>query len=215
MSVGLTPIGLGFRAGRGGSVVVGVAVDGREPRVVLSTFLATATEGDRLSLEPYHVAAEMERGPGGEIPAEVAAAVAEGRKRQDQLAAKGLDDIIRKLQEANCAPVVAALLVNRAGWVTDLLSYSLSFADHPPVAEGLAVRDALRFAFGQSGIDVIEMDEKSLHEVASKELDNSSADLDLLLRDLGTTAGRPWRKEQKLACLSAWLAVTRCLDANR
>src|ERR1700737_4462219 len=122
----LTPIGLGFRALKGGSVVVGVAVDGREPRLVLSTFLATAAEGDRLSLEPYHVAAEMERGPHGAVPAEASAAVAEGRKRQGQLAAKGLDDIVRKLHEARCEPVVAALLVNRAGWIPDLLEYSLS-----------------------------------------------------------------------------------------
>ena len=86
-------IGLGFRAARGGGIVVGVSVDGREPRVLLSTFLATAADGDRLSLEPYHVAAEMARGSGGAA----AAAVAEGRKRQDQLAEKGLNDIVRKL----------------------------------------------------------------------------------------------------------------------
>ena len=49
----MTPIGLGFRVIRGGSVVVGVSAGDREPRVVLSTLLATAAEGDRLSLEPY------------------------------------------------------------------------------------------------------------------------------------------------------------------
>ena len=85
----MVPVGLGFRALKGGSVVVGVAADG-EPRVVLSSFLATAAEGDRLSLEPYHVAAEMERGPQGRASAEAEAAVAEGRKRQDKLAAAGL-----------------------------------------------------------------------------------------------------------------------------
>src|SRR5258708_29220638 len=157
--------GLGFRAGRGGSMVVGVAIDGRKPLVVLSTFLATAAEGDRLSLEPYHVAAGMARGPLGQVSA--AAAVAEGRKRQDRMAANGLNALVRKLQEEECKPVVAALLVNRAGWITDLLESSLFAPEHPPVAEGLAVRDALRFAFDQSGIRTIEMDEKSLPEVTS------------------------------------------------
>src|SRR5579875_2527111 len=57
------PAALGFRAGRGGSVVVAVAWDDGNPRVVLSTFLATAAEGDRLAFEPYHVAADMPRGP--------------------------------------------------------------------------------------------------------------------------------------------------------
>mgnify|MGYP001597844369 CR=1 FL=1 len=201
------PIALGFRAGCGGAVAVGVALD--KPRVVLSRFLATAAEGDRLSREPYHVAAEMAQNATGKVPAKAAAAVAEGRKRQDKLAAKGLDVIVEQLKGQGCKPVVAALLVNRAGWITDLLEYSLFAPEHPAVAEGLAVRDALRFAFGHSGIDVVEMDEKSLPEVAQKQLRLSPAAMESRLKDLGASAGKPWRKEQKLACLAAWVAITQ------
>jgi hypothetical protein len=206
-----TPIGFGLRAIRGGGVIVGVAVDGRAPRVVLSAFLATGAEGDRLSLEPYHVAAEMARGArgGGKSSTDPAAVVAEGRKRQDQLAAEGLNDIVVKVRDAGCEPVVAALLVHRATWITDVLAYSLEWPEHVPVAEGLAVRDALRFAAGQLGIAIVETDEKSLHEVASKTLRLEPADLDARLKTLGTSAGKPWRKEQKLACLAAWVALGR------
>jgi hypothetical protein len=203
-----TPVGLGLRALKGGAVVVGVAVEGGEPRVVLSTFLATCAEGDRLSFEPYHVAAELERDPQGRASAEAAAAVAEGRKRQDQLAAKGLHAIVRALEEASCKPVVAALLVNRAAWITDLLEYSASWREHLPVAEGLAVRDALRFAFKECDIDVVELDEKSLPDLAADAIDISTTAIDARLRSLGAAVGRPWRKEQKLACLSAWFAIS-------
>jgi hypothetical protein len=201
------PIGLGFRALKGGGVVVGVAVEAGEPRVVMSTFLPTAAEGDRLALEPYRVAAEMKRGPDGEASSEAAAAVAEGHKRQGALAAKGLGDIVRRLRDAGREPVVAALLVNRAGWITDALAYSLSWPEHVPVAEGLAVRDAFRFACRRYGLEVAEMDEKSLHEVASKQLHLSPHDIDIRLKSLGATVERPWRREQKLACLSAWITV--------
>jgi hypothetical protein len=201
-----TPVGLGLRALRGGSVVVGVAVDGGSPRVVLSTFLPTAAEGDRLSLEPYHVAAEMVRDQGA-TPAQAAAAVGRGRRRQDELAAKGLEESYRKLEAAGCTPVVAALLVNRAGWVSDLLQFSLAFPDHPPVAEGLAVREALRHALGQRPLRLLEMDEKSLPEKAGDQLALRAVDIETRLRTLGAAAGRPWRKEQKLACLSAWVAM--------
>ena len=203
----MVSIGLGFRALKGGGVVVGVAADGAAPRVVLSTFLATASDGDRLALEPYRVAAEIAQAFYGRASAEPAAAVDEGRKRQRELAAAVMENIVRTLQAKGCEVAVAALLVNRAGWITDLLEYSLSWREHAPVAEGLAVRDALRFAIGNVGLDVVEFDETSLPDLASKDLGMSPADLNASLKALGAPVGRPWRKEQKLACLAAWVAV--------
>ena len=214
------PVALGLRALRGGAVTVGVALEAETPRVVLSTFLATAAEGDRLALEPYHVAVEIAQTRAGRpqrgrtaYPAdaltEPTSVIAEGRQRQDSMAAKGLDVILGRLRADGCEPRIAALLVNRAGWLTDelRLPHSLSAPEHPPVIEGLAVRDALRFALGQGGVPVTEMDEKSLPEVASQLFGVSVATLDARLRDLGANAGKPWRKEQKLACLAAWVAL--------
>ncbi len=197
----MTIAALGFRAQRGGAVVVAVAPG---PELVLSTFLATAADGDRLAFEPYHVAVEMAGEMGQGASDEVRAAVAEGRRRQDEMAASGLAGILAGVRERGYAPSVAALLVNRAGWMTDLLSYSLAFADHPPVAEGLAVRDALRSAFQANDLPFAETDEKSLIDAAAARF----GDVEARLKALGGVAGKPWRKEQKLACLAAWLAVT-------
>ncbi len=202
-----TPVGLGMRALKGGAAIVAVAVEHREPRVVLSRFLATSSEGDRLSLEPYAVAAELHQETKSDVSMEATAAVLEGRRRQDALAATGLHVIVRALEEAGCKPIVAALLVNRAGWITDLLEYSLLWPDHIPVAELLAVRDALRFALAECGIEVVELDEKSLPTLSARALDLSPMSIDAHLRVLGSTAGRPWRKEQKLACLSGWFVM--------
>ncbi|MEA2787482.1 MAG: hypothetical protein QOF71_3586, partial [Candidatus Eremiobacteraeota bacterium] len=150
------------------------------------------------------VAHEFARGSHGGASAEAAAAVAEGRGRQDQLAAQGLQNIVRQLDEP---PVVAVLLVNRAGWITDLLEYSLAWPEHVPVAEGLAVRDAIRFAIKQCRFELVELDEKSLPNLAENALGLSSAEIEARLKALGATVGRPWRKEQKLACLSAWVTI--------
>jgi hypothetical protein len=208
------PVALGVRALRGGAVTVALALDGAKPRVVLSTFLATAADGDRLALEPYHVAVAMPRGPDGKASAEARAAVAEGRERQGKLATQGLEDVLHKLEEAGYGPAMAALLVNRAGWITDLLEHSLFAPEHPPVAEGLAVRDAFRLAFGRCGVAFAEVDEKSLPDTAARVLGLSPGALDAELKALGTSAGKPWRKEQKLACLSAWLALTPSYEAR-
>jgi hypothetical protein len=138
-----------------------------------------------------------------------AAAIAEGRRRQDTLGAKGLGAIRARLRDVGCDPALAALLLNRAGWLTEehRLAHSLSAPEHPPVIEGLAVRDALRFAAGQCSIPMTEMDEKSLPETASALLGLTPAAIDAQLTGLGASAGRPWRKEQKLACLAAWVAL--------
>jgi hypothetical protein len=197
-----TATALGFRALRGGSVVVGVAMDGGEPRIALSSFLATAAEGDRLAFEPYHVAYEMVRGQGEPIE-KAATTVAEARRRQEILAAEKLAQIV----ERTGRPAVAALLINRAGWMTDLLGHGLSAPEHPPVMEGLAVREALRFACRQCGLPVVEMDEKTLHEAASIKLGRAPSEIGAALTALGASAGRPWRKEQKAACLAAWVAA--------
>jgi hypothetical protein len=202
----MTPVALGFRAGRGGSVVVGVAVD-PVPRVVVSAFLATAAKGDRRAFEPYQVAYEMPRAEGGGPTADAAAAVAEGRRRQAALASTALAGLLEGLNSQGFRPAVAALLINRAGWMTDRLEHSLSAPAHPPVAEGLAVRVALRAAFAGAGLDIVEMDEKSLRESATLKLPLTPGQIDFELNALGATAGRPWRKEQKTACLAAWMAT--------
>ena len=189
-------------------MVVAVAVEEGEPRVVVSTYLKTSADGDRLSFEPYRVAADMVRDAQGRASAEVKAVVVEGRRRQEQLAASGLQVIIDQLDDAGCKPLVAALLVNRAGWITDLLEYSLAWAEHVPVAETLAVRDALRFACHQCAVEMAEMDEKSLLDIATSTLGIPSTEITDRLKALGAPMGKPWRKEQKLACLSAWLLVS-------
>ena len=199
--------GLGLRAFKGGAVVVGIVLEEKEPRVVLSSVLETGAPHDRVSLEPYRMAADMPPGRDGRASPEAAAIVVEGRRRQDERATEGLQSMTHRLDAAGYKVVVAALLVNRAGWITDLLEYSRAWAEHVPVAETLAVRDALRFAVDRCGIELVEMDEKSLSDVAVQTLSLPSAEMDARLKALGMPVGRPWRKEQKLAGLSAWIAL--------
>ena len=207
----MTPVALGFRAGRGGSVVVGVAADRPLPRVVLSAFLATAAEGDRLAFEPYQVAYELPPAPRRGRRTRTAEAARPPSPRaglgQAAIASTALAGLLEGLNSEGFRPAVAALLINRAGWMTDRLDHCLSAPEHPPVAEGLAVRVALRAAFAGAGLDVVEMDEKSLRESATLKLPITPGQIDVQLNALGASAGRPWRKEQKAACLAAWVAA--------
>jgi hypothetical protein len=51
------------------------------------------------------------------------------------------------------------------------------------------------------------MDEKSLRESAALKLPLSPGQIDVQLNALGVSVGRPWRKEQKAACLAGWGAA--------
>ena len=176
----MSKVAIGLRAQKGGAVIVAVSVTAGVPKLLLSSFLPTAAEGDRLAFEPYLAASELS-------PAAAAAAVIEGRKRQDEMAARGLRAIAAQVNAGT-----AALLVNRAGWVTDLLNYSREWPEHIPVAEGLAVREALRFGVRECGLKLVEVDEKSLPHPAEH------------VAALGKVTLKPWRKEQKLAYLAAY-----------
>jgi len=201
------PSAIGLRAGKGGAVAVAVLVADGMPRLIASTFIATHESGDNIALAPYRVATEMARASQGDM-ASAAHVVSEGRRRQDHLAGNGLRALIAQLERHGNEPTVVSLLVNRAGWVTDLLSYSLAWAEHVPVAEGLAVREAFRRAIDQCGIDATEQDEKSLRADARHALGILDAAIDAQVKIMGASAGKPWRKEQKLACLAAWVAIT-------
>jgi hypothetical protein len=192
---------IGLRAQKGGAVCVVVTLDAGEPRVSASTVLATGAEADRLAFEPYGVAREMVLA--GHPVAEAIAAVTDGRRRQDKAAAEGLRAVMAGLG----GPVTAALLVNRAGWITDLLNYSLEWAEHVPVAEGLAVREALRTGCSARGLPLVEFDEKTVVERAAGVLGLDAAAIEARLKAMGTGM-KPWRKEQKLSALAAWLAVS-------
>jgi hypothetical protein len=193
---------IGLRGQKGGAVCVAVALDAGAPRAVLSTFLATGAPDDRRAFEPYALA--RERVMAGESLDDAMAGVAEGRKRQDEAAANGLRQVMTRLP---AMPVATALLVNRAGWISDLLRYSLEWAEHVPVAEGLAVREAFRAGCRTLGLALSELDETSLPGQAPPALGLPPDGIDARLKIMGEQAGRPWRREQKLAALAAWMAA--------
>lgn len=212
---GATRVALGLRAVRGGAAAVVLRLDAQAPVGVYSGFLATAEAGDRLAYEPYHVAAESFRASSQTPLSELAAMVDEGRRRQVLAARQGLDGILGRIRPEDGELRSIALLVNRASWVPDLLGYSLAYADHPPVAEGLAVRESLKAALSEVGLPVTEMDEKSLGDRAVDDLGLSSQDLSRVIQELGKVFGAPWRKEQKAACLAAWVVLGADKSASR
>ena len=197
---------IGFRAHMGWAVAVGIALADSGPQLVLSSIIATAPEGDRIAKEPYHVAAGWDgltRVPPHPDPA---AAVALGRKTQERAASNAVADIVAELKSKKLRVVVGALLATR-GLQSYTLEEALSHHSHVHVAEGMAVRDAIRVALKANKIPMREFDQKSLYVEGARILKLTEAGLKQKLTELKGNA-KPWTQDQKLCALAAWLALS-------
>jgi hypothetical protein len=197
---------LGFRAHMGWVAAVGVTLNAGAPRLVHSSIVKTAADGDRIAKEPYHVAAGwdgLNRVPPHPDPK---AAIAEGRKAQARLATEAIADIVRALEAQKLKTVAGAVLATRA-WLGHDLAGILGSHAHVHVYEGEAVRDAVRAGLKANKITAQDVGEKSLYAVAAKALKQSEARLKTTLTALRGGASGPWRQDQKLAALAAWLLL--------
>jgi len=73
-------------------------------------------------------------------------------------------------------------------------------------AEGEFYRDAIIAAAERIGIPVFKVREKDL-ALAADRLPGSANDRKVRLADFGKQVGSPWRRDEKLAAVGAWLAL--------
>lgn len=74
-------------------------------------------------------------------------------------------------------------------------------------AEGELFRNALAAAAADLGLPVFRFKERGLLDGCASRLAIAAADVERRLADQGRTLGPPWRQDQKLATLAAWLAL--------
>ena len=203
MSTGATAVGV--RAHMGWVAAVAVTLADGTPQLVRSCTIATAPEGDQIAKEPYHVAAGWDGLTRVKPHPDPAAAVAQGRKTQERMASEAVAELVAELKAKKLKVVAGAVLATR-GLQSYTLEEALSHHAHVHVAEGMAVRDAVRFALKANKIPTIEYDQKSLYIEGAKALKLTEARLKQRLTELKGTA-KPWTQDQKLCALAAWLAL--------
>src|SRR5258708_3207015 len=82
-------------------------------------------------------------------------------------------------------------------------------APRPPLhrAEGELFREVVAAAGAELGLAVVRGRGKELPDRWAAATALAAADLQRHLAELGRTLGPPWRQDQKLATLAAWLAL--------
>ncbi len=205
---------IGVSAHLGWAAVAAVEIASSEKRalrVLYTGRIETADPGDREAKEPYHVAGGFDGLDRVPRPADPAASVERGLRKQRRHTARALARVEKELASEGRRVGCAGILVSRGRAAKDL-EKAIGSHTQIHIEEGLAVRESLRRALAESCRSarwVSDIDQKSVVSIASEELAMKEAALLAVLGAAKPGNGGPWRKEEKTAALAAWIAWAR------
>jgi hypothetical protein len=189
---------LGFKPRTGRAVLVTIARDGAELRVIDRAEVALLPPGE---MAPYHVAEGLEPGAADK---HVKGAIARARG----LAKSAVRGAAKRCADAGHELVGCGVLVGTGmpAWSTAEI-VAVHFRMHK--AEGEMFRDVLVEAARAFGMEPTTLPDKTPFDAAAKKLGITRARLDAQLAALGKAAGPPWGRYQKEAAAAALVVLKR------
>jgi hypothetical protein len=151
------------------------------------------------SVQPFHAARDLGPEAGERL-------VARCREASLHLARQALRATLEELGRQGYRVAACGLLQSSA---RPLPAFAAVLASHPLLhtAEGELFREVLAAAGAELGISIVRVKEKELLDRCAAGTGIAAADLQRRLAELGRTLGPPWRQDEKLATLAAWLAL--------
>jgi hypothetical protein len=168
--------------------------------------IVTVPPGDRLALEPFHVAGGFDGLTRVPPPRDPEATVRDGLARQQRHALEALREFIGQVERGGGSIQRAVVLTGRGRPAPDI-ARALSSHARIHIEEGLAARSSVRDALHRLGIETTTCDARSVPGLAASALHASAATAWALAMQARPPPGHAWRKEHQLAALGAWLAL--------
>jgi len=189
----------GFRVHSGWAALVAVAGPPAAPAVLARRRIELVDEASPGGAQPFHAARLL--------PLDAA----------QRLVDRGLDSATRMARGALAAAAGDLLRQGRHLLACGLIqssarplpAFAAVLASHALVhtAEGELFRDALAAAAASQGVAVLRVRERELLARCAARVGLAAGDLERHLAALGRALGPPWRQDEKLATLAAWLAL--------
>ena len=191
---------VGFRAHSGWTTLVALALEGKEPVVLHRDRVHLVKIFDFKFRQPYHTAEKLPPNQARDFVSQMAAEAC-------QLALNALRDVATTLAKSG-HQLSGSALVLASGKV--LPPFEKILASHALIhtADGELFREALCRASARQKLPVFVQKEKELIARAVQDLSISEKVLLAKVTRLGKALGSPWSKDEKLATLVAWLALT-------
>jgi hypothetical protein len=185
---------IGFSVHTGWAASVLLAGPFRAPRIVDRCRIRLADSDDTVRAEIFHRAARL------------SGAAAEKFVRESQAAAgRRARAALENLRKSH--PLLAAGIPVSAGKLPSGLAAILRSHAFIHTAEGAFYREALAYAAGACGFDVVRIPRRELPERFAAVLGTDDAGAREFLTTLGRAAGPPWARDQKDAAMAALVAL--------
>lgn len=186
---------LGVRAHSGWAAYVVLGGDPDDPSIVERGRMELCDSGIKGSKQPYHEAEPM-------TFARAEAFLARCRDSTQALAAEALSAISERVGTLRGCCILTASGRALPGLEQILASHALIHS-----AEGEFYRDAVAQACKAGRVAAQRVRERDLEAAAEAALPGTQAARTERLRAWGERVGSPWRQDEKMAALGAWLAL--------
>ena len=203
----MTAAAIGLRSHSGWAALVALSGAVESPAVLDRRRIEIADRRIDGSLQPYHAAEEM-----GLPKAE--AYLARCTAAADRLAQAALADAVEGATGKGHEVVACGLLL-ASGRPLPALAAILKSHALIHTADGEHFRAALAHAAEGCGLPVLAVKEKDVLARAAKALGMPSARLERVVAEMGKPLGPPWRQDEKLATLAAWVALVEAPRKRR
>ncbi|HEY6322715.1 MAG TPA: hypothetical protein VJA16_14260 [Thermoanaerobaculia bacterium] len=193
---------LGLRVHSGWAALVALSGPLATPAVLVRRRIELVDRDSSGGNQPFHAA----RGLPLDAAQELVGRALDGATR---MARGALAAAIGELRRQGAGRIACGILQSAA---RPLPSLAAVLASHALVhtAEGELFRDALAKAAASKGVPALRALRIKEHELLDRctaRLGVAPGDLERHLAELGRTLGPPWRQDEKLATLAAWLAL--------
>ena len=190
---------LGFRAHSGWAAAIALAESGKTLVVLERLRIELADPRVKGFPQPYHAAEPLPLSEARKLIEECVAA-------SGRLALTGIRAVIENLRKRG-HEAVACGLVTGSGRPLPPLEGVLASHALIHTAEGVMFREALQRAAEVVHLLVRPVKEREAYEEAARVLSIDVSEIRGRLAVAGKSAGPPWKEDQKLAALAAWMAL--------
>lgn len=191
---------LGFRAHSGWATLVALAGPARSPSVLERRRIELAPAEVEGSKQPFHAAEELPL-------AQARTLVKRCTDAARRLAREAVSGVVKELKEKGYEPVGSGLLLASGRPLPELPAI---LASHALIhtAEGALFREALVHASEGCRLGVLKVRERELGDVSAAALHLEPDQVQQQLAAWGRALGPPWRQDEKMATLVAWLVLS-------